>query len=475
MNEANSNNQENFIFLERGEYVLTIADNNTEGPNGLPSVSGNITIVGVGKIDPFVSTITRDPNALDFRILHVAPEGTLTLSGVSIRGGFSVLSGGGILNQGAVNVIDSFITENRAVVGAGISNVAGTINIANSTISLNSVIESGEGGGIRNVPGFTGPGIVKVTNSAIVRNFGGERGGGIRNLGGEITLVSTTISNNAAVEPSFSVIIPLGGGGGIHTTGRSSITLVNSTVTQNSAIGGAGILNEPNDPATVSIQNTIVAGNTILFLFGSFDAPDCFGSIISRGNNIVGDPENCNIEFLETDLLADPRLGDFTDDGLAGDSHFPLLPDSPAINSANSGACPQTDQLGNARVGVCDRGSVEFQGQGPLLTVRRDVIRAGRSVVARWRAIPAPTSTDWIGLYLPGSSNTAFIDWIYVSCSKTAGNPDRRGSCDFPIPDSLEPGTYELRLLANDGFMRLASSDGFMVRPRREGLASQAP
>ena len=183
------------------------------------------------------------------------------------------------------------------------------------------------------------PGIVKVTNSAIVGNFSGERGGGIRNLA-KLTVVSSTISNNAAVEPSFSVIIPVGGGGGIHTTGRFLNTLVNSTMTQNTAVGGGGILNEPNAPAPLSIQNTIVAGNTILSVFGSFNAPDCFGSIISRGNNIVGDPENCNIEFLETDLFTDPRLSDFTDDGLAGNGHFPLLPDSPAINSANPGRMP---------------------------------------------------------------------------------------------------------------------------------------
>ena len=205
------------------------------------------------------------------------------------------------------------------------------------------------------------------------------------------------------------------------------------------------------------------------------DCSTTFGGLItSLGNNLLGDLSGCDISLLPSDLTGDAGLSSFTDNETPGDGHFPLLPTSRAIDAGNNETCLAdtmlaTDQLGNPRVGVCDIGSVEFQGQeGPLLIVRRDVIRAGRSIVARWRGIPAPTSTDWIGLYLPGSPNTAFIDWIYVSCSKTPSNPDRRGSCDFPIPASLAPGTYELRLLANDGFMRLASSDGFLVRPSRD-------
>ena len=33
---------------------------------------------------------------------------------------------------------------------------------------------------------------------------------------------------------------------------------------------------------------------------------------------------------------------------------------------------------------------------------------------------------DWIGLYVPGAAPTAYIEWIYVSCSKTAVAAPRR-------------------------------------------------
>ena len=77
--------------------------------------------------------------------------------------------------------------------------------------------------------------------------------------------------------------------------------------------------------------------------------------------------------------------------------------------------------------------------------------------------LPPPAATDWIGFYLAGTPNTAFIDWIYVSCNKNPGNALPSGSCPFIVPASVLPATYELRLLANDGFTSLASSNFVQV------------
>src|SRR4030095_3755137 len=101
---------------------------------------------------------------------------------------------------------------------------------------------------------------------------------------------------------------------------------------------------------------------------------------------------------------------------------------------------------------------------GPVnLVVSPTSILTGSTLTATWNGISTPTSTDWIGLFFPGAADTAFIDWIYVSCSKTAGSPQTSGSCPFAVPGSLAPGTYELRLLANDGFTHLAISNTFAV------------
>ena len=90
---------------------------------------------------------------------------------------------------------------------------------------------------------------------------------------------------------------------------------------------------------------------------------------------------------------------------------------------------------------------------------------AGGSVTATWSGIPAPSSTDWIGLYSPGTADTAYLAWIYVSCSKVAGSAQAQGSCPFSLPTGLTPGTYELRVLANNGYTRLGTSNSFNVTP----------
>ena len=82
---------------------------------------------------------------------------------------------------------------------------------------------------------------------------------------------------------------------------------------------------------------------------------------------------------------------------------------------------------------------------------------------ASWNGIAAPTTTDWIGLYAPGAADTNFINWIYVSCSTIAGTARASGSCSYLLPATLSAGNYELRLFANDGFTRLATTSSFTV------------
>jgi subtilisin family serine protease len=99
------------------------------------------------------------------------------------------------------------------------------------------------------------------------------------------------------------------------------------------------------------------------------------------------------------------------------------------------------------------------------LTASPSSIAPGGTLTVTWDRNASPASTDWIGLYQPGAANTAYIEWIYVSCSKTPGSPQTSGSCPFVVPASLAPAVYELRLLANDGFTLLATSNVLRSRP----------
>ena len=89
---------------------------------------------------------------------------------------------------------------------------------------------------------------------------------------------------------------------------------------------------------------------------------------------------------------------------------------------------------------------------GTTLSASPTTVAPGGTITATWSGITTPTARDWIGLYTPGAANTAYIHWIYVSCSQTPGAAQASGSCPFVVPGTVAPGTYQLRLLANDGF-----------------------
>ena len=92
------------------------------------------------------------------------------------------------------------------------------------------------------------------------------------------------------------------------------------------------------------------------------------------------------------------------------------------------------------------------------LGVSPAAVPLGGSVTATWGAIPAPTAADWIGLYAPGAGDSNYLAWRYTT--GTAG-----GSVPFSIPSSIATGNYELRLYANGGYTRLATSSYFSVTP----------
>src|SRR5262249_54230030 len=108
--------------------------------------------------------------------------------------------------------------------------------------------------------------------------------------------------------------------------------------------------------ATTRLQNTILTHDPT-----ATTTQDCGGTVISLGNNLIGDPTGCDITLQRTDLTGDAGLGAFADNGSPGNGHFLLLPTSRAIDAGNDTACAPTDQVGQSRIGHCDIGSIEFR------------------------------------------------------------------------------------------------------------------
>jgi hypothetical protein len=91
-------------------------------------------------------------------------------------------------------------------------------------------------------------------------------------------------------------------------------------------------------------------------------------------------------------------------------------------------------------------------------------VGVGGTVTATWSGIAAPTPMDWIGLYVPGAPEASYFDWIFVSCSKVPSVALAAGSCPFRIPN-VPPGTYELRIYANNSASLLGISSAFTITP----------
>jgi hypothetical protein len=361
INQANSTLEADTINLKAGIYTLTVVDNTSvvDGDSGLPSITSAITVRGAGAED---TVIERKASAPFSRLVHVAETGSLKLDGLTLRGGVAFFfidiegnerdgQGGGVLNRGALTITNSILTDNSAAgqrgSGGAIFN-QGTATITTSTVAANSARTNrgGSGGAIDN------GGTLTVARSALTDNFADgivAFGGGIDNRG-TLTIINSTVAGNSAIGPVFGAA-----GGGIDN--RGTLSVINSTVAGNSVSGaspigadGGGIFNE----GIVTLQNTILARNT------AGEGPDCFGPVTSLDHNLISDPTDCAVRPGPNDLTGESGIGDFADDGTPGNGHFPLLSDSQAVDRGNSEACPETDQLGVPRLGICDIGAIEF-------------------------------------------------------------------------------------------------------------------
>jgi hypothetical protein len=76
---------------------------------------------------------------------------------------------------------------------------------------------------------------------------------------------------------------------------------------------------------------------------------------------------------------------------------------------------------------------------------------------------PANT-TDWIGLYAANAADTSYLVWYYLNGS-TSAPPTGMTSAALNVLVPVIPGSYEVRLFAANGYVRLATSGTITVEP----------
>ena len=284
----------------------------------LPAITDAVTISGPGASKLIVN------GHLHQLISVTGPHVDATISGVTLTGGQAANGGGVNVDDmgGAVTFSKTTISGNRAVQtgdglyrgqGGGIAVVEGTVKLQNSKVSGNKaatllstttyspkggsktttkLVIDGVGGGLY----VSISGTVDVQTSVISGNFAAD-GGGIHNFGTLTVEQGSKISNNTVKSVFYSNPAV---GGGISNAAGGIVTVSDSKITGNRAIGvkgsggaysqhgsdaqGGGIFNEAN--GTVSVANSIISGNHVIGGKGSKGTSGAAGyqSYVGRGS-----------------------------------------------------------------------------------------------------------------------------------------------------------------------------------------------
>ena len=293
------------------------------------------------------------------RIFNVGSTAQLTISGLTLTGGYANL-GGAVYNAGTLTLDNDDFVSNAAV---GTADAAGL----------------GAGGAVYNATGGT----LTITNSTFDRNsatgasyattgvIGTARGGAI--CGGTVasssgvltlTLVDDTFSGNTATGGNGlagSYWGAPGYGGAVNTFGPT--TIVNSTFAGNAVVNGTPSLGY-SDGLDVVVESTgsLTLYNSILASTagGLYDLINSGEKVSGAGNLALKGRGNLASGMIVSS--ASPNLGSLAVNG-SGTPTFALLANSPALGAGVVGVAPKADQRGLARVvgGAVDIGAYQTQ------------------------------------------------------------------------------------------------------------------
>lgn len=303
-------------------------------------------------------------------------------------GGFA--QGGGVWIGGGMATIDTTTFENTAANGgnsgtggnganpAGGADGGGLYSLGNVTVSNSTFHMAGATGG-RGGDAF-GATCLGAHNAG---DGGGARGGAIFADGGSLIVNTATFASNFATGGDGGDGGQTNGGCGMHGAGglayggaitnnnAATVAIKHATISLNNAQAGdtginQGGANKPPrlaaegtgggirvGPGSVTLENTIIAGNTAANGAGDTtgaptQGPDVDGTVLSNGHNLLGvATEATGFSGTGDQIGADPMLAALADNG-GPTQTMALLAGSPAID-AGVAAGATFDQRGRPR------------------------------------------------------------------------------------------------------------------------------
>jgi hypothetical protein len=245
----------------------------------IAGVSNPVAIQGlvIANCAPFMTTTLTGTGAgvlVDGSASNVIPsvhftDVALTLNTGSSGGGLGIVPG----TLGADVTLDvSAVTRNRAGRGGGIAvvntnpanappNSAATLTVTDSLVQNNTTPSNGFGGGIAAIGNASG---VLLTRATVDANQAALYGGGIAvQTGGSVSVLDSTVSNNSA-SPAAGF-----GGGGVAVFDQGTVSTVsatNSTLSGNKTGGSGGaVFAFRTHAGAIVLANTTIANNLAQF------------------------------------------------------------------------------------------------------------------------------------------------------------------------------------------------------------------
>ena len=244
--------------------------------------------------------------------------------------------------------------------------------------------------------------------------------------------ISITINGDTTVEPTETFGVSLSGA-------------VNAVISDGQGTGSITTDDGAPSPSITATPSTVAPGGVI-------------NITVANGPGLPRDW----IGLYQSSGAADGTFIDWT--YLNGQKTVPATGQSTATVQLPAPTTVGTYQLrfftngGYTRLATADVTVTAQSGGGsPSLSIASTTVAAGAMIDITVNN-PTGNARDWLGLYAIGASDFSFVDWAYLNGQKTPPAVGPTGSVSLQLRAPAQTGTYQVRLFANGGYARLATS-----------------
>ena len=470
--------------------VLTIIDNDV-APAGILQFSAATYSVAENGGNATI-TITRTGGSTGVvGVRFATSNGTATAASdyTAVTQTVSFANGDTANKTVSIPIIDDTLVEGNETVNLTLTNPTGGATLGSPSTAVLTIID--------NDVAPAGTLQFSAATYSVAEN-GGNATITITRTGGSAGVVGVTFatSNSTATAPSdyTAVTQTVSFANGDTANKTVSIPIIDDTLVEgNETVNltltnptGGATLGSPSTAVLTIIDNDVAPAGTLQFSAATYSVAENGGNATITITRTGGSAGVVGVTFATSngtatapsDYTAVTQTVSFANGDTANKTvSIPIIDDT-LVEGNETVNLTLSNPTGGATLGSPSTAAltiIDNDTAGVTLSESPTTVATGGTITATWSGIATPTARDWIGLYTPSAGNTSYIDWIYVSCSKTPGSARASGSCSFVVPTTVAPGTYQLRLFANDGFTHLATSNSFTVAVPGGVTLSESP